>query len=156
MKLYRTYLHYGNCDEKGSQLRYRSTLPGNDANTCPVRRAILRLLREDKLEQPGGPRAPYFLAGSSPDSPDIELRETSTEPEYGSSAETVARTPLKPNTGEEYQIELPATPVVKEALLDFDYPASGIEIKDISEVLADQFALTNEERNARYKYGLVW
>ena len=113
-------------------------------------------LREGELEQPGGPRTPYFLAGSSSDSSDTEIRETSPEPEYGSSAETVERTAVDPNTGEAYQIKLPATRIVKEALLDFDYPASGIRIRDIAEVLADQFALTDEQRNAKYKYGLVW
>ena len=113
-------------------------------------------LREGELEQPGGPRTPYFLAGSSSDSSDTEIRETSPEPEYGSSAETVERTAVDPNAGEAYQIKLPATRIVKEALLDFDYPASGIRIRDIAEVLADQFALTDEQRNAKYKYGLVW
>ena len=114
------------------------------------------ILREGELEQPRGPRTPYFLAGSSSDSSDTEIRETSPEPEYGSSAETVERTAVDPNTGEAYQIKLPATRIVKEALLDFDYPASGIEIKDIAKALADQFALTDKQKNAKYKYGLVW
>ena len=114
------------------------------------------LLREGELEQSGGPRTPYFLAGSSSDSSDTEIRETSPEPEYGSSAETVERTAVDPNTGEAYQIKLPATRIVKEALLDFDYPASGIRIRDIAEVLADQFGLTDEQRNAKYTHGLVW
>ena len=114
------------------------------------------LLREGELEQPGGPRTPYFLAGSSSDSSDTEIRETSPEPEYGSSTETVERTAVDPNTGEAYEIKLPATRIVKEALLDFDYPASGIRIRDIAEVLADQFGLTDEQRNAKYTHGLVW
>ena len=100
------------------------------------------LLREGELEQPRGSRTPYFLAGP--------------EPEEAFAVEKVERTALKPDTGEEYQIELPATPVVKEALLDFDYPASGIEIKDVAENLADQFVLADEEKNARGNYGLVW
>ena len=114
------------------------------------------LLREGELEQPRGSRTPYFLAGSGSDSPDTERRETSPEPEEAFAVEKVERTALKPDTGEEYQIELPATPVVKEALLDFDYPASGIEIKDVAENLADQFVLADEEKNARGNYGLVW
>ena len=114
------------------------------------------LLREGELEQPRGPRTPYFLAGSSSDSSDTEIRETSPEPEEAFAVEKVERTALKPDTGEEDQIELPATPVVKEALLDFDYPASGIEIKDVAENLADQFVLADEEKNARGNYGLVW
>ena len=110
------------------------------------------LLKNGKLEQPGGSRTPYFRAGSSSDSSGTELREF----EVASAVETVERTTAMRDTGKEYQIELPATPVVKQALLDFDYPASGIEIRDVAEVLADQFELSDEQRNTRYKYGLVW
>ena len=114
-----------------------------------------RLLREDKLKQPEGPRTRYFLTGSSLSLSDTILRENSREYEGTSAIEKVERTALKPD-GEEYQIELPATHVVKQALLDFDYPASGIEIRDVAEGLADQFALTDEQKDARYKYGLIW
>ena len=99
------------------------------------------LLREGELGQPGGPRTPYFLAKGVVAPPAIE---------------TVERTALSPNTGEEYQITLPATSVVKQALLGFDYPASGIRIKDVAEALADQFGLTDEQRNAKFSSGLVW
>lgn len=115
-----------------------------------------RLLRESKLVQPEGPKTPYFLAGSNSDLSGTELREDSREYEGPSAVETVERTAAIPDTGEEYQITLPATHVVKQALLDFDYPASGIKIKDVAEGLADQFALTDEQRNARGKYGFVW
>lgn len=114
-----------------------------------------RLLRENKLKQPGGPRTRYFLAGSNSDSLDTELREPYLEYAEASAIETVERISLKPD-GEEYQIELPATHIIKQALLDFDYPSSGIEIRDVAEALADQFALTDEQKDARYKYGLVW
>ena len=106
-----------------------------------------RLLREGKLEQPDGPRTPYFLA-----EPVAELRETPDKPEPAQ----VKRTALDPDTGKEYQVALPATPIVKEALLDFDYPPSGIHITDIAEALADQFGLMEEQRDAKGKYGLVW
>ena len=59
----------------------------------------------------------------------------------------VKRTAVNPDTREEYEMELPATRVVKEALLDFGYPTSGIEIKDVAESLAGQFVLTDEEKN---------
>ena len=114
------------------------------------------LLEADKLKQPGGPRTAYFLAESSSDSPDSAHRDTSPELGCTSSAESVKRTAVNPDTKEEYEVTLPPTSVVKEALLDFDYPASGIRIKDIAEVLADQFTLTDDERKARGKYGLVW
>lgn len=114
-----------------------------------------RLLREGKLEQPNGPRTPYFLT-------EMEL-ETNLEPEHLTLREIhdksewswVERTALA-DTGEERQIVLPATDVVKQALLDFDYPPSGIHIRDIAEALADQFSLTTEQRKAEGKYGLVW
>ena len=106
-----------------------------------------RLLREGKLQQSNGPRTPYFLAES-----DAELRETPSQPEWSS----VERAALDPDTREEYQIALPATRVVKQALLDFDYPPSGIRITDIAEALAEQFALTRKQSEAKGKYGLVW
>ena len=111
-----------------------------------------RLLREGKLEQPNGPRTPYLLADMDPDPLNLEFRETSFQPEWPS----VEKTALDPDTGEEYQIQLPATRVVKEALLDFDYPPSGIRIKDITEALTDQFELTEEQSEAKGNYGLVW
>ena len=114
------------------------------------------LLRKGKLKQPGGPRTRYFLAGSSPDSPDTQLRETSSEDEWAFSTELIERIAVDPDTGKAYRIKLPATREVKEELLNFDYPANGIEITDITEALADQFGLTNKERKARYKYGFVW
>ena len=113
------------------------------------------LLEAGELEQPEGPRTLYFPAGSSTDSSDSTLRETSAESERAYSVEWVRRTAVNPDA-EEYEVTLPPTSVVKKALLDFDYPASGITIKDIAEILADQFALENEERKARGKYGLVW
>ena len=101
-----------------------------------------RLLREGKLRQPDRARTPYFLADS-----DVDF-----QPEWLSTE----RTALNPDTGEEYQIQLPATPLVKQALFDYDYPPSGIRIKDIAEALADQFGLTEEQREATGGYGLVW
>ena len=114
------------------------------------------LLREGQLVQPEGPKTPYFLAGSSSDSLKTELRENSREYAGTSVIETVERTAGDPNTGEEYQIKLPSTRDVKGALLDHDYPASGRQIKDIAEALADQFGLSDEQREARGKCGLVW
>ena len=114
------------------------------------------LLGKGELVQPEGPKTPYFLAGSSSDSSETELRENSREYEGTSVVEMVERTAGDPNTGEEYQIELPSTRDVKRALLDHDYPASGRQIKDIAEALADQFGLSDEQKEARGKYGLVW
>ena len=74
------------------------------------------------------------------------------QPEWPS----VERTALDTDTGEEYQITFPATRVVKPALLNFDYPPTGIRITDIAEALAEQFELTEEQRVAKGKYGLIW
>lgn len=115
------------------------------------------LLEVGKLEQPEGPRTPYFLAESSSDLSDIVLREISfLESEGTSAVEMVERTAGDPATGEEYQIQVPTTPLVKEALLGYEYPASGIQIKDIAEALAGQFGLSKEQSEARGKYGFVW
>ena len=114
------------------------------------------LLRKGELHQPEGPRTPYHLAESVSDSSGTEFRETTREYAEVSAVETVERTALKPDIGEEYKVKVPATSLVKEALLDFDYPVGGIEIKDIAEALADQFELSDKEKEARGKYGLVW
>ena len=134
------------------QKRARNTSNYNLFRHSVVSPQFKRLLEESKLEQPGGARTPYFLARSS----NTNLAETSPEYEETPFVETVERTAVDSNTGEEYQIKLPATPVVKQALLDFDYPASGIKIRDVAEALADQFALTDDQRNAKGYYGLVW
>ena len=111
-----------------------------------------RLLREGKLEQPNGPRTPYFLAEIDPELANLLGSQIPSRPEWSPMGRTLA----DPETREEYQMELPETGFVKYALLDFDYPPSGIRIMDIAEALADQFALTEEQRKAEGKYGLVW
>ena len=140
----------------GEQIKARNSSNLNFFRHNVVSPQFKYLLEAGKLKQPKGPRTPYFLTGSSSESSDTELRETSLEYGEASAIEKVERTALNPDTEEEYQIELPATPVVKPALLDFDYPASGIRIRDIAEALADQFGLTNEERTAKFSSGLVW
>ena len=99
-----------------------------------------RLLQEGKLKQPNGPRTPYFLAES----------DTDDKSEWPS----VKKIALDTDTGEEYQITFPATRVVKPALLNFDYPPTGIRITDIAEALAEQFELTEEQRVAKGKIRL--
>ena len=67
--------------------------------------------------------------------------------------ETALRIAINTDTGQEYEIEIPATHVVKKTLLDFDYPAQGIQIKDAADALAEQFALTDEQINAKNRAG---
>jgi len=57
-----------------------------------------------------------------------------------------------PNRGE-YEIELPATRVVKEALLALDYSQGAIKIEEASRMLSEQFSLTDEQKNAKHKNG---
>lgn len=114
------------------------------------------LLRDGKLVQTEGPKTPYLLAESSSNSSGTELRENFCEYEGAPAVEMVERTAAMPDTGEEYQIKVPATHIVKQALLDYEYPASGIQIKNITGALADQFGLSDEQREARGKYGLIW
>ena len=59
-----------------------------------------RLLREGKLEQPNGPKTPYFLAESDPEPAELVLGETPTQPEWS----LTERTAQDQNTGEEYEI----------------------------------------------------
>ena len=71
--------------------------------------------------------------------------------------DTTTRKTFNPDTNEDEQIEFPAASVVKQALIDFDYPATGIQIKDIANQFADIFSLTGEQRNAKHKGGyFVW
>ena len=117
-----------------------------------------RLLWEGKLKQPNGPSTPYFPAGSNTDSSDLVLGETPSPPKTFSQLRwpSVETTALHPNTGAEYQITLPAPNVVKQALLDFDYPPGKILISDIVEALATQFGLAKEQREVTGGYGPIW
>lgn len=67
--------------------------------------------------------------------------------------ETVVKKAWNFDTEEAYEIELPANSVVKKGLLKLDYPPDGIHKRKIAEMLADQFELTSEQRNAKYKSG---
>lgn len=63
--------------------------------------------------------------------------------------ETVKRWTFDPETGHEYEIELPSHEAVQAALLELDYPASGISSMDAANRLAEHFSLTDRQRNAR-------
>ena len=79
-----------------------------------------QLLQKGKLVQPGGPRTPYFLAGSENIPPETETKDNSTE-SRDMPAEETTRTAVN-SEGIEYDIEVPATSVVKNALCNFEYP----------------------------------
>ncbi len=97
-------------------------------------------MQKGKLVQPRGPRTPYFLAENE----NIPV-ETETE-------ETTTRTATD-SEGTEYNIEVPATSVVKDALCNFEYPPNGIRIKDVADALAAQFDLNDQQVNAKHRNG---
>lgn len=97
-----------------------------------------QLLQKGKLLQPNGPKTPYFLAENG----NINVCPI----------EKVKRKAVDSN-GEEYEIEIPATHVVKNALLEFEYPSQGIRNKDVADTLAVQFELTDEVVNAKHRNG---
>ena len=57
------------------------------------------------------------------------------------------------DTDQEYEIVLPARHVMEEALRQFDYPPDGLHKKQVAEILAERFSLSDEQRNAKYKNG---
>ena len=99
-----------------------------------------QLLQKGKLVQPGGPRTRYFLAGSENIPPETETEETTTRTAVDSE-------------GNEYDIKVPATNVVKNALCNFEYPPGGIRIKDVADALTGEFDLNDEQVNARHRNG---
>lgn len=72
--------------------------------------------------------------------------------------ETVKRRAFDPETGQEYEIELPSREAVQAALLELDYPARGMSSMDAANQLAEYFSLTARQRNlqpsARTQYGI--
>ena len=111
-----------------------------------------QLLQKGKLVQPGGPRTPYFLAGIENIPPETETKDNSTESRDMSSVETTTRTAVD-SEGNEYDIKVPATNVVKNALCNFEYPPGGIRIKDVADALTGEFDLNDEQVNARHRTG---
>lgn len=67
--------------------------------------------------------------------------------------QTVTKKAWNPDTGQEYEIEMPAPEVVRQAILKFNYPADGIRIRDAVDILAEKFELSNEQKAAVNKYG---
>jgi len=60
---------------------------------------------------------------------------------------------VDPTTGEKYEIELPTLEVVKQEILQLDYPNQGITIKEATEKLVEKFGLSDEQREAQTKRG---
>jgi len=63
--------------------------------------------------------------------------------------ETVKRWAFDPETGHEYEIELPSREELKTALLKLDYPEGGISNRAAADRLAEYFSLTDRQKNAQ-------
>ena len=66
--------------------------------------------------------------------------------------ETVTKMAWNPDTGQEYEIEMPAPEAVRQAILELDYPTDGIRIKDAVGILAEKLELSDEQRKAVNKF----
>ena len=67
--------------------------------------------------------------------------------------ETVARNAIHPETDERYQIDFPAPELVRQAILELDYPPEGITILGATDKLTKYFNLSEEQKNAKIKSG---
>lgn len=65
---------------------------------------------------------------------------------------TDIRTAWDPVTGKEYAIVMPAREEIRQTLLDMEFPPEGIRIKDAMKMLAAQFSLSDEQKNAKNKH----
>ena len=114
-----------------------------------------RLLQKGKLVQPEGPRKPYFIPDEEIISPETDTVDNSTE--AGDSSTEMTTKKAVDYNGIEYEIEVQATKVVKDALCTFEYPPRGIRIGVIAEALAAQFELSDEVVDARHRRGYkIW
>ncbi|MDE0503213.1 MAG: restriction endonuclease [Candidatus Poribacteria bacterium] len=55
-------------------------------------------------------------------------------------------------TGQEYEIEIPSTEDVRDALLKYDYPPDGVRIKDVAHALATHYGLDERLIGAKNKH----
>ena len=62
--------------------------------------------------------------------------------------ETVWRKAFDIETGLEYKIEMPAPAVVRQAILELPFPPAGMTIKNAVKILAENFGLSEEQKNA--------
>ena len=67
--------------------------------------------------------------------------------------ETVWRKAFDPETGLEYQIEMPAPAEVRKTILELPCPPNGMMPKETSKRLAEKLELSEEQKNAGYKGG---
>lgn len=100
------------------------------------------LLDKGQLVQPEGSKTPYFLPGD-----DDFVDDKKVFP-----IETTTRNAVD-SAGKKFKIHLPTTKVIKEALLNFEYPPEGIRNMDVADALAEQFNLDDKTANAKAEGG---
>ena len=66
---------------------------------------------------------------------------------------TETRMAVYPVTGEKYPIEFPTSEVVKQEILQLDYPPDGITIIEATRRLEEKFKLSDEQKAAKMKRG---
>ncbi len=67
--------------------------------------------------------------------------------------ETVTKMAWDSDRKENYEVEVPARQIMEKVLLQIDYPRGGLHREKITEILAEHFSLTAEQRNAKFKGG---
>ena len=66
---------------------------------------------------------------------------------------TMLRTAINPDTRVEYQIDMPAPEVVRQAILELEWPPEGMTVKETTERLAEKWELNEEQKTAVNKAG---
>ena len=66
---------------------------------------------------------------------------------------TEKRMAVDPITEQKYEIELPASEVVKQEILKLDYPSDGIKMIEATRRLEEKFELSEEQKAAQTKRG---
>ena len=61
---------------------------------------------------------------------------------------TMLKTAIDPETGSDYQIEMPAPKAVREAILQLEWPSAGLTVKDAAGKLAEILGLSDEQKTA--------
>ena len=67
--------------------------------------------------------------------------------------ETVVKKAQDPITGKKYEVELPGPEVVRQAILELNYPSNGIRIVEATDILSEKFQLSYQEKKAKNKRG---
>ena len=62
---------------------------------------------------------------------------------------TIMKKAVNPYTGQHELIEMPAPEVIRQAVLELEYPDDGISVKEASIILAEEFHLSDDQKNAR-------